>query len=268
MDSEQNRIIQTKSPVARPALSIIIPIYNEEDNIHPQWAALREALAAIDESCEFLFVDDGSTDTSSVKLFEIAATDPRIRILQLSPNTGQSAAFEAGFQASKGKWVVTMDGDLQNDPQDILTLLSHRGESDAICGIRERRHDNWIRRVSSRVGNGVRNLITKEEITDTGCSLKILRGDIVRKIRFQQGLHRFIPTLMKMEGAQGVLEVPVRHQPRHAGRSKYGIRNRIWTGLRDCYGVRWMKSRRQEYTVMEMTPSGHETQGMREDRHS
>ncbi|MBU1702259.1 MAG: glycosyltransferase family 2 protein [Candidatus Eisenbacteria bacterium] len=268
MNSAPARTSETSRPPGNPALSIVIPVYNEEDNIHLQWEALRKALAGIKESYEIIFVNDGSTDGTASRLQETAAADPHVRVLQLSAHTGQSAAFEAGFQASRGEWVVTMDGDLQNDPLDIITLLACREQADAVCGVRERRNDNWIRRLSSRIGNAARNVITQEEITDTGCSLKVLRGDIVRRIRFSRGLHRFIPTLMKMEGAHRILEVPVRHQPRRAGASKYGIRNRLWAGLRDCFGVRWMKSRHHEYTAMEMTPSWGDPQRAQEDRHS
>jgi len=231
-------------------ISVVIPVYNEEPNVMPLWDALRPILDGLGESSEVILVDDGSTDGSGEALDDLAASNPMLRVLHLDGNWGQSAALEAGFLASRGKWVVTLDADLQNDPGDIPKLLARRSEGDCICGVRVERHDNWIRRISSKIGNGVRNKITGESIVDTGCSLKVFRGDMIRRVRLHRGLHRFLPTLMRMEGAV-VVEVPVKHHERHAGSSKYGIGNRMWTGLADCLAVRWLKSRRMNYQATE-----------------
>jgi glycosyltransferase involved in cell wall biosynthesis len=247
-----------------PDLSVVIPVYNEDQNIEPLWERLRPVLEESGVSFEVLFVDDGSRDRSGEILKGLAEADRRIRVLRLDRNWGQSAAFDAGFQASRGHWVTTLDADLQNDPKDILKLLSFRDRADVICGVRVRRHDSWLRKTSSRIANGVRNRITQDRVTDTGCSLKVFRGDLIRSIRIYKGLHRFLPTLMKMEGAQ-VMEVPVEHHERHAGFSKYGVRNRMWSGLVDCLAVRWMKLRLLSYKVTEATPQHDTGIGLPED---
>lgn len=230
-----------------------MPVYNEASNLQPLWERLRPVLEETGESHEVLFVDDGSHDGSGDTLERLAGKDPRVRVLHLERNSGQSAAFDAGFKACRGKWVITLDADLQNDPRDIVTLLSQRNAADVICGVRRERHDTWIRRISSRIANDFRNWITKDRVTDTGCSLKVFRRDLVRRIPSYRGFHRFLPTLLRMEGGR-VLEVPVRHHQRHSGTSKYGIRNRMLSGMMDCFAVRWMKSRRLAYKVTEWTP--------------
>jgi glycosyltransferase involved in cell wall biosynthesis len=236
--------------VDRPILSVVVPVYDEESNLDPLWKSLRPVLEETGETFEVIFIDDGSRDESGRILDRLADGDPRVRVLHLDRNHGQSAAFDAGFRSARADWVVTMDADLQNDPRDIAALLSQRDRADAICGVRVRRHDSWIRRVSSRIANSVRNRITKDRITDTGCSLKVFRRDHILRVRSYRGFHRFLPTLLRMEGAR-VVEVPVRHHERHSGTSKYGIKNRMWSGLADCLAVRWMRSRRLSYTVTE-----------------
>jgi glycosyltransferase involved in cell wall biosynthesis len=243
------RTTPEEMPAPEPGLSVVIPVFDEAENLRPLWESLRPVLEATGESYEVLFVDDGSTDGSGRILDELAAAEPRVRVLHLDRNWGQSAAFDAGFRASRGRWVVTMDADLQNDPADIPRLLERRPVADVVCGIRTRRRDPWMRRVSSRIANAFRNLVTGDRITDVGCSLRVYRGDLVRRIHLYRGFHRFLPTLLRMEGAR-VVEVPVSHRPRHAGRSKYGIHNRLWRGLVDCFGIRWLRWRRQPYRVV------------------
>jgi glycosyltransferase involved in cell wall biosynthesis len=181
---------------------------------------------------------------------QAADADPRVRWLQLERNCGQSAALDAGFRAARGELVCMIDGDLQNDPADIpaMVALIAAGEADCVCGIRQGRQDSWVRRISSRIGNGVRNWLTHEEIQDVGCSLRVFRRDLLRGLKMYRGMHRFLPTLLRLEGAR-IRQVPVRHHPRTRGETKYGIRNRLFRGLRDIFAVRWMQSRRLDYTI-------------------
>ncbi|MGB5987220.1 MAG: glycosyltransferase, partial [Desulfobacterales bacterium] len=175
-----------------------------------------------------------------------------MRVLHLDGNHGQSAALAAGFRAARGDWVVTMDGDLQNAPEDVPKLVAAvTPELGCVAGYRLRRNDPWIRRISSKIANGVRNRLSHETIRDTGCSLKLFRKEVLDQIKFYDGLHRFLPTLVKMEGWP-VREVPVDHFPRQAGSSKYGIRNRLFKSLGDLMAVRWMQKRHLNFTVREV----------------
>ena len=149
---------------------------------------------------EFLYVDDGSTDGSSELLAALAKRDHRIRVLPLAANRGQSAAMAAGFRASRGDWVATLDADGQNDPADLPKLLARTGEAEVVNGVRADRQDSWVRKLSSKIGNGFRNWATGENVTDVGCSLRVMRGDLVRELKLYRGLHRFLPTLLRMEG--------------------------------------------------------------------
>lgn len=228
------------------ALSVVIPVFNEQENIAALAVKLREALADFAAPLEILFVDDGSTDTTLEELRRAERADPRIRIVRLRKNAGQSAAMEAGFRFSRGASVVTLDGDLQNDPADILALAEKLGDYDVVCGVRVNRQDTWLKRVSSRIANGVRNWATGDDIIDTGCTLKAFRGDRVRRLKLYKGMHRFLPTLLKMQGCR-VVQVPVRHHPRRAGQSKYGTMGRMFKGIEDLFAVRWMKKNWIEY---------------------
>jgi glycosyltransferase involved in cell wall biosynthesis len=182
-------------------------------------------------------------------------------VLRQRRNSGQSAALDAGFRFARGEIVVTLDADLQNDPADIPRLLERIGEFDVVSGVRARRQDSWVRRVSSRVANRVRNRVTHESVTDVGCTLRAARVEYLRRIHVFNGMHRFLPTLLRMEGAR-VTEVPVNHRPRLHGQPKYNIRNRIWRALMDLFGVRWMQTRwvdrriSEEIDVWNTTPSG------------
>lgn len=225
-------------------LSIVVPLFNEVGNVDPLVERVEAASTAFPEPWELVVVDDGSTDGSGERLDELAATHPRLRALHFTENSGQSAAMDAGFQHSRGRWVAFLDADLQTYPEDIPTLLETlRNEGvDAVVGIRQQRQDSWWRRFSSSFANGVRNRLTREDITDTGCPLKVFRGEAIRSIRAFNGYHRFLPTLLKMEG-YSVLQVPVRHTARTAGASKYGTWDRAFRGLRDALGVRWLQDR-------------------------
>lgn len=191
---------------------------------------------------ELVLVDDGSSDGSGELLDQLAAADSRLRVLHFVENCGQSAALAAGFAHARGQVIITLDADLQNDPEDIPALLPLLQEHDAVVGIRQRRRDTFWKRFSSRFANAVRNWLTREDIVDTGCPLKVFRAQAIKSIRMWHGAHRFLPTLLKLEGYR-VAQVPVRHRPRQAGKSHYGTWDRALRGLRDALGVRWLQDR-------------------------
>lgn len=226
----------------KPDVSLVIPVYNEQDNIQPLWEAVFPVLSNLGKSWEVVFIDDGSTDASLERLRAIARHDSRLRVIRLDRNRGQSAAFWSGFQAARGDAVVTMDADLQNDPQDIPLLLEALKDADTVIGWRHERRDTFVKRVASKIANSFRNWITKEDVHDVGCSLKAFRAHVIPHMFPFRGMHRFFPTLVKVAGFK-VVEVKVRHHPRTRGKSKYGIFNRLFGPLADCFAVRWMKRR-------------------------
>ncbi len=231
-------------------ISVAIPLHNEEANLAPLRDRLLDVLVATGLPFEIILVDDGSTDGSPAILRSFSADDLRIRVIRIANRSGQSAALDAGFRAARYGVVVTLDADLQNDPEDIPALLAAIADADVVCGVRVKRHDNWVRKASSVIANRTRDWITGDHITDTGCSLKAYRTPFLRRLKMYTGMHRFLPTLLRLEGAR-VIEVPVRHHPRAAGRSKYGIGNRMFVGLRDCFAVRWMRDRHLHYRIEE-----------------
>lgn len=232
-------------------LSLVIPVFNEEENLPVLAAEIEEVLGThgpVGRSYEVLWVDDGSTDSSPKVLAELARRDPRHRTIRLSKNSGQSAALDAGFRFARGAIVITLDADLQNDPHDIPRMLEvldggNGGEgTDVVCGVRQNRQDDWVRKLSSRIANGVRNRLTHESITDVGCTLRVARSAFVKDLPFFTGMHRFLPTLLRLQGAR-VREIPVHHRARLHGTAKYGIGNRLWRALADLFAVRWMQKR-------------------------
>jgi dolichol-phosphate mannosyltransferase len=231
-------------------ISIVIPIYNEQDSIKPLVSELREVLEGVNKSSEIIFVDDGSRDRSFEILKEAAAHDPQIRVIRFRRNAGQTAAFDAGFRAAQGDIVVTMDADLQNDPHDIPRLLKKMEGFDVVCGWRYKRKDPWIKIISSKIANFVRNMLSQEEIADTGCSLKAFKRESLQNMKLFNGMHRFLPTLAKLEGFT-VTQVKVSHRPRRFGRTKYNIRNRMVRAFADLLAVRWMKKRHLTYEIKE-----------------
>jgi glycosyltransferase involved in cell wall biosynthesis len=233
-------------------LSVVIPVYNEEENLVPLWDELRRVLDGLRVSYEVLFVDDGSHDGSAEVVRSLRELDERVRLVRLKANAGETAATDAGFKAARGRYVVTMDADLQNDPADIPRLLAHLDRWDAATGWRVDRAagDGVVRRVSSRVANRVRNALSDETIQDSGCTFRAFRRECLRELPLYRGFHRFIPTLLRMRGYR-VIEVPVNHRPRRSGSSKYGVLNRVFVALADLLVVRWMKSRFLRYEVAE-----------------
>ena len=239
-----------------PEISIVIPVCNEEENLPILAGEIRAALVGTGKSYEVLWVDDGSTDGSLAVLADLARQDPRARVLHFAKNAGQSAALAAGFRSARGEIVVTLDADLQNDPADIPRLLASLAEPpgwDLVSGVRTKRRDSWLRRLSSRIANGVRNRATGERITDVGCSLKAYRAEYVKRVPMFTGMHRFLPTLVRLDGAR-VREVPVNHRPRLHGKTKYSIRNRLFRSLADLFAVRWMQRRWIDRRLREEIP--------------
>ncbi len=231
-------------------LSVVIPVHDEEPSLAPLHRELDAVLSEIGRDAEVLLVDDGSRDGSLERMREIAAKDARVRVLSLDGHYGQSAALEAGFRSARGEIIATLDADLQNDPADLPGLLEALERADVVTGVRVGRRDPWSRRLASRIANGFRNRLTGESVRDVGCSLRVMRAAHVERVRLLRGLHRFLPTLLRLEGAR-VVELPVHHRPRRYGRSKYGIRDRFYSGLVDTLAVRWMQSRHQHYRVSE-----------------
>jgi dolichol-phosphate mannosyltransferase len=235
---------------AVPYISIVVPVYNEEDNLEPLTLELIEVLAGINRPYEIIFVDDGSTDESPQKLDALRHRYQGIKVIRFKKNSGQTAAFDAGFRAALGDVVITMDADLQNDPHDIPAMLPFIGQYDLVCGWRHERNDSFVRRISSRIANGIRNKLSGEDIRDVGCSLKIFRREYAQRLKLFTGMHRFFPTLVKFEGGR-VAEVKVNHRPRKFGTPKYGISNRIVRSFLDLLAVCWMKKRYLGYTIEE-----------------
>lgn len=233
-------------------LSIVIPVYNEEENLPLLWPELRGVLDELGLAFEVLFVDDGSRDRSPEIIRGFRDADRRVRLVRLKSNAGETAATDAGFKAARGRVVVTMDADLQNDPHDIPKLIAALDHWDAATGWRVEREqgDSVVRRMSSRAANGIRNAISAETIHDSGCTFRAFRRECLRDLVLYRGFHRFIPTLLKMRGYR-VVEVPVGTRPRRFGQSKYGIMNRAFVAFADLLVVRWMKQRLLRYEVAE-----------------
>jgi len=230
-------------------LSIIIPVLDEEENLRELARELAAALSGLG-GWECIFVDDGSTDGSRAVMRDIAEGDERFQYLALDRHYGQSTAFMAGFRAAGAPLLATMDGDRQNDPADLPGLLAPilAGDVDMVNGVRTNRQDRFVKLASSKIANGVRNWLTNDRVTDVGCSLRAFRRECLEAIPAFEGMHRFLPTLVRMGGWR-IAELPVRHRPRTAGRSKYGIFNRLLKALRDAFAVRWIEKRGIRYRI-------------------
>lgn len=228
--------------------SVVLPVFNEEENIEELFARTVETMERLGAGFEVVMVDDGSTDNSARIMTRLGREEPRLRVVGLGGNYGQTAAIDAGFRAALGEVIVTLDADLQNDPRDIPLLLEALKGSDMATGVRRRRRDPSLKRVSTRVANWVRNRVSGEEIADSACGFRAFRRECLSEIKLFHGMHRFLPTLFKMEGFR-VVEVDVPHHPRTRGSSKYSIRNRVLRAFVDLLAVCWMKRRHLDYTV-------------------
>ncbi|MGM0603544.1 MAG: glycosyltransferase family 2 protein [Bacillota bacterium] len=230
--------------------SVVVPVFNELDNLEPLADRIIEVFLDTEFDYQILFIDDGSTDGSSERIDELSRKIDNLHPVHFIKNNGQSAAYLAGFSKAEGEYIVTLDADLQVDPEDIFKLIPYLDKYDLVVGMRSNRNDGLKKKISSLIGNGVRNLITGENITDTGCPLKIFKNKVSRCFYPFKGMHRFYPTLAKING-YNVKEVPISHYPRKYGNSKYGIRNRLWRGLLDTFAVKWMKKRIIKYKIRE-----------------
>jgi len=231
-------------------ISIVIPVYNERENLSLLDEKITKSIKPLNKEYEVILVDDGSVDGSVELIRKLKNKNPCLRLIQFGRNYGQTAAFAAGFSKARGNIIVTMDADLQNDPADIPLLLEKINEYDVVCGWRYKRNDPWIKKLSSRIANAVRNNLSEESIADTGCSLKAFRRKCFQNIKLYNGMHRFFPTLMKMEGFS-VTQVKVGHYPRVHGYSKYNISNRLFASFKDLLAIRWMKKRQIKYNIIE-----------------
>lgn len=237
-------------------LSVVVPVRNEAENIIPLIEEIHAALAGRSDF-EVIYVDDGSIDDTPKRLAEAQRRFERLRVLRHRTSCGQSAAVWTGARAAKGEWIITLDGDGQNDPADIPGLLSVvEGAPAAVkmaAGIRRRRQDNWVRRWSSRIANGVRSRLLGDGVSDTGCGLKVIERETFLKLPFFDHAHRFLPALVIRAGGE-IRCVEVNHRPRHAGRSNYGLADRLWVGITDLAGVMWLQ-RRNPQPIIDPPPS-------------
>jgi glycosyltransferase involved in cell wall biosynthesis len=228
----------------------VAPVYNEVDNLERLHARVAEIFGARN-GWELILVDDGSRDGSGDKIRELCRRDTRVVGVFFGRNRGQTAATAAGLQLARGELIATLDADMQNDPADLPAMIERLGEHAAVVGYRIKRNDNFVRRASSKIANRIRNWLSKDQIRDTGCSLKLFRAEAIQAMPLFEGMHRFLPTLLRYHGF-AVLEHPVSHHPRTAGTSKYGVWNRAFRALRDLIAVRWMRSRLLKLPIVEV----------------
>ncbi|MEM3112663.1 MAG: glycosyltransferase family 2 protein [Candidatus Anstonellales archaeon] len=231
-------------------ISVVIPVFNEEENLPILIPQLDHVLKQLGKPYEMIFVDDGSTDGSRRILKEHIMQYPKIRILGFKTNCGETAAGAAGLQEARGDIIITMDADLQNDPNDIPRMIDYLKEYDMVTGWRQKREDSWIKKITSRIANSIRNWLTGETIKDSGCTFRAYRRECLQNLKLYKGMHRFMPTLVRMEGYR-VIEIPIAHHPRKFGVSKYTTWNRMWRAFVDLLAVRWMKSRHIHYEIEE-----------------
>jgi len=224
-------------------LSIVVPVYNEEANVLPLAEEVRNAFSDRQLNYELIFVDDGSDDCTWEKIIQARSMDPRVRGLRHQKNGGQSAALWTGILASTAPVIATLDGDLQNEPADLPKLLEAMDGCDFVCGVRKKRQDDWLRRVSTKVARKARHWVLKVDFCDTGCAVRVFKREVLKGLFPFNGIHRFLPVLVHSTGAR-TKEVPINHRQRIAGVSKYGLHNRLWRGIYDLIAVAWYQRRR------------------------
>ena len=239
--------------IEAPTLSVVAPCFNEQGNLVPLVTAIREALDPLKITYEIVIADDFSRDDSWKILQTLGAADPRIRAVRLDRNYGQSAAVWAGIQAATGRFIATLDADLQNHPRELPGFLAaiQRGNSDCVCGSRvaaRAQGDSRVRQLSSKIANGIRNRITNETVSDSACGYRIFRRECAARLKFFKGMHRFMPTLFRIEGFV-VTEIPISHHTRLSGQSNYGVLNRLFVTIYDLFAVRWMQKRMFRFEV-------------------
>ncbi len=239
---------------ARPRLSLVVPCYNEEENVHDLLEECFRVLRTIGETFEMIAIDDGSRDHTLENLRAEQALRPELRIIKMRHNTGQSGALIAGFAAARGDMIATVDGDLQNDPADIPALfeLVRRRQCDVASGWRRKRKDSVLRRISTRVANSVRKTFLGDGMNDSASSMKVYRREALEHLPVFNGMHRFFPALAMMRGFR-VMEVPVSHRARLRGQAKYGLWNRVFRATIDMFGVAWLRRRALRIEPSELT---------------
>jgi glycosyltransferase involved in cell wall biosynthesis len=233
-----------------PDVSVVMPAHNEAENLPEMVDQIIAALAAADMSFEIVLIDDHSTDATPQVIEELTSQCPVLVAGRLARRSGQSAALSAGFDLARGRVIVTIDADLQNDPADIPRLIDAVSKYDVAIGWRRNRRDPWSKRIVSKFANGVRNWLTHETVRDTGCGLKAFKRECLERIARFDGMHRFLPTLVKMQGYR-VVEVPVNHRPRTRGRTHYNLFNRSIGPMADLLAVRWLQKRTLRYQFEE-----------------
>jgi dolichol-phosphate mannosyltransferase len=224
-------------------IAVIVPVYNEEDNVLPMAREVSDAMKNAGRSYELVFVDDASTDGTWKKVEEARRQFPNVRGLRHAVNSGQSAALWTGIQASHSDIIATLDGDLQNDPADIPQMLPSLLKADFVCGVRAKRRDTFVRRSSSKIARWARRSALNVDFCDTGCAMRVFKRSALAGVFPFNGFHRFLPVLVHGNGVS-TLEVPVNHRPRVAGVSKYGVWNRVWRGIYDLIALSWFQKRR------------------------
>ncbi len=230
--------------------TIVVPVYNEEDNLDRVEKSLSHYLTICTLSACVLLVNDGSRDSSLEKIKAICGRQPDFFYISSSANHGLSTAIKAGINTAESKYLGYIDADLQTNPEDFNLLLAHITDYDIVTGIRAKRKDSVFKKLQSKIGNGFRRSMTGDTATDTGCPLKVMRTDMAKRIPFFDGMHRFLPALFSLEGGR-FMELPVRHYPRTAGVSKYHLWNRLVGPFKDCFAYRWMKARYIRYHIDE-----------------
>lgn len=231
--------------------SIVIPLKNEEENVKPLIEEIEMVMRSQEHIWEIICIDDGSNDATLSTLKELRKSRHYLRILSFKRNFGQSSAFKAGFDAARGTFVITCDGDLQNDPKDIPKLIAAIGECDLVVGWRKERKDPWKKRAISKISNVIRSKLCRDGMHDTGCSLKMYRKSALDKIKMYHGMHRFLPALFLIEGFK-VKEIAVHHRERAHGTTKYRFFNRFLGPIVDMFVVSWMRKRHLRHEINEV----------------